>query len=81
MIRWLEDDRLAATVKENMARFKATSFAKDLDEDRVSWRFMSWPRNEHTPLRFLLESEDHRHATSPSMAKGTSTASSRASAG
>ena len=32
MIRWLEDERLSSAVKANMARFKATSFAKDLDE-------------------------------------------------
>jgi hypothetical protein len=63
MIRWLEDDRLAPEVMDNMARFKATSFAKDLDEDRASWRFMSWPRTDHTPLRFLLQSDDHRNAT------------------
>ncbi len=62
MIRWLDDDRLSAAVKGNMARFKATTFAKDLDESQARWRFMSWPRNDHTPMRFLLTSE-HRHAT------------------
>jgi hypothetical protein len=63
MIRWLEDERLAPSVKENMARFKATSFAKDLDEAAATWRFMSWPRTDHTPLRFLLKSNDHQNAT------------------
>jgi len=63
MIRWLEDERLPAPVKANMARFKATSFAKDLDESEARWRFMSWPRTDHTPLRFLLESDDRRRAT------------------
>jgi hypothetical protein len=63
MIRWLDDARLSSTVKANLARFKATSFAKDLDESDARWRFMSWPRTDHTPMRFLLESNDHRHAT------------------
>jgi hypothetical protein len=63
MIRWLDDDRLSPAVKANMARFKATSFAKDLDEGDARWRFMSWPRTSNTPMRFLLESDDHRHAT------------------
>ena len=63
MIRWLEDERLPATVKTNIARFKATSFAKDLDEGQSEWRFMSWPRTPDMPLRFLLRSDDHRHAT------------------
>ena len=56
MIRWLEDERLSSAVKANMARFKATSFAKDLDESEARWRFMSWPRSSDTPMRFLLES-------------------------
>jgi hypothetical protein len=63
MIRWLDDERLPAAVKANMARFKATSFAKDLDESAAHWRFMSWPRSEDTPLRFLLRSDDQRQAT------------------
>jgi hypothetical protein len=63
MIRWLDDDRLSSAVKSNMARFKATSFAKDLDESEARWRFMSWPRTDSTPLRFLLESDDRKHAT------------------
>jgi hypothetical protein len=63
MIHWLEDERLSSAVKANMARFKATSFAKDLDESAAGWRFMSWPRTAHTPLRFLLRSDDHRNAT------------------
>jgi hypothetical protein len=63
MIRWLEDERLSSAVKANMARFKATSFAKDLDEGDARWRFMSWPRTDHNPMRFLLESDDRRHAT------------------
>jgi hypothetical protein len=63
MIRWLEDERLSSNVKANMARFKATSFAKDLDESAARWQFMSWPRTDHAPLRFLLRSDDHRHAT------------------
>jgi hypothetical protein len=62
MIRWLEDERLSASVKANMARFKATSFAKDLDESAAHWRFMSWPRSEATPLRFLLRSDDQHQA-------------------
>jgi len=63
MIRWLEDERLSSSVKANMARFKATSFAKDLDEGEARWRFMSWPRSEARPLRFLLESDDQLRAT------------------
>jgi hypothetical protein len=63
MIRWLEEDRLSSAVKANMARFKATSFAKDLDEGQTRWRFMSWPRNDHTPMRFLLASDGHERAT------------------
>jgi hypothetical protein len=63
MIRWLDDERISSTVKENLARFKATSFAKDLDESPVNWRFMSWPRSSDLPLRFLLRSEDHHLAT------------------
>jgi len=62
MIRWIEDERLSAAVKANMARFKATSFAKDLDESAAHWRFMSWPRTDHTPLRFLLRSDDQHQA-------------------
>jgi len=62
MIRWLDDERLPAAVKANMARFKATTFAKDLDESRAYWRFMSWPRSEEWPLRFLLRSDDQRQA-------------------
>ncbi len=63
MIRWLDDERLPPTVKANMARFKATSFAKDLDESETEWRFMSWPRTDHTPLRFILRSSSNRSAT------------------
>jgi hypothetical protein len=63
MIRWLEDDRLSAAEKATMARFKATSFAKDLDEGEARWRFMSWPRTDHTPMRFLLSSDRHQRAT------------------
>jgi hypothetical protein len=62
MIRWLDDDRLSSAVKANMARFKATSFAKDLDESEARWRFMSWPRNDHMPMRFLLQSDGHKRA-------------------
>jgi hypothetical protein len=62
MIRWLEDERLSPTVKANIARFKATSFAKDLDETEAEWRFMSWPRSTDAPLRFLLRSNDHHNA-------------------
>ena len=63
MIRWLDDARLSDAVKANLARFRATSFAKDLDEEEASWQFMSWPRTDHTPLRFLLRSSDSRRAT------------------
>jgi hypothetical protein len=63
MIRWLEDERLSKAVKANMARFKSTSFAKDLDESEARWRFMSWPRTDDMPMRFLLESDDQQHAT------------------
>jgi hypothetical protein len=63
MIRWLDDERLSSAVKANMARFKATSFAKDLDEGEARWQFMSWPRTDHTPLRFLLKSEARQQAT------------------
>jgi hypothetical protein len=63
MIHWLEEERLPSAVKANMARFRATSFAKSLDEGETRWRFMSWPRTHHTPLRFVLRSEDHRQAT------------------
>ena len=63
MIRWRDDERLSPSVKANMARFKATSFAKDLDESEAEWRFMSWPRSENAPLRFLLESSGRQHAT------------------
>ena len=63
MIRWPDDERGSPAVKANFARFRATSFAKDLDEGQAQWRFMSWPRTSDTPQRFLLASNDHRHAT------------------
>jgi hypothetical protein len=63
MIRWLDEQRLSPTVKANVARFRATSFAKDLDEGESVWRFMSWPRSAEAPLVFLLRSDDHRHAS------------------
>jgi hypothetical protein len=63
MIRWLEDERLPTAVKANMARFKTTSFAKTLDEEQRAWQLMSWPRTHHTPLRFLLRSDDGRRAS------------------
>ena len=63
MIRGLEDERLPPAVKANIARFKATSFAKDLDESEAEWRFMSWPRTSDSPRRFLLRSDDRHVAT------------------
>jgi hypothetical protein len=62
MIEWSairEDD----VVKANIERFRRTSFAKDLEEDKATWSWMSWPRSPENPLRFQLRSEDRRLAT------------------
>lgn len=63
MIRWLEDHQMDDTVRSNFERFRRTSFAKDLEEDKGAWQVMSWPRSSETPLRFLLKSGQNRQAT------------------
>ncbi len=63
MIDWLDEQRMDDVVKANVDRFRRTSFAKDLEEDKATWRWMSWPRSAESPLRFLLASEPNRHAT------------------
>jgi hypothetical protein len=62
MIEWpevREDD----VVKANLERFRRTSFAKDLEEDKAIWSWMSWPRSPENPLRFQLRSDHSGHAT------------------
>ena len=62
MIEWSavqEDD----VVKANIERFRRTSFAKDLEEDKATWKWMSWPRSTENPLRFQLRSDARRSAT------------------
>jgi hypothetical protein len=62
MIEWLEEQRKDDVVKANVERFRRTSFAKDLEEDKATWRWMSWPRSAETPLRFVLKSDQNRQA-------------------
>jgi hypothetical protein len=63
MIQWLDEQRMDDVVKANVERFRRTSFAKDLEEDKTTWHWMSWPRSPESPLRFLLRSDQNRHAT------------------
>jgi len=63
MIDWLDEQRFDEVVHANVERFKRTSFAKDLEEDKATWQWMSWPRSSESPLRFLLRSDQNRHAT------------------
>jgi hypothetical protein len=62
MIEWPEM-RENDVVKANLERFRRTSFAKDLEEDKAIWSWMSWPRSSENPLRFHLRSDHHRYAT------------------
>jgi hypothetical protein len=63
MIEWLEELRDDDVVKANIERFRRTSFARDLEEDKATWSWMSWPRSAENPLRFLLRSDQNHHAT------------------
>jgi|HubBroStandDraft_1064217.scaffolds.fasta_scaffold106832_2 hypothetical protein len=63
MIQWLEVLREDDVVKANIERFRRTSFAKDLEEDKSPWVWVSWPRSPESPLRFELRSDPNRKAT------------------
>jgi hypothetical protein len=63
MIAWLDEQRTDDAVQANVERFRRTSFAKDLEEDKATWHWMSWPRSSESPLRFLLRSDQNRNAT------------------
>jgi hypothetical protein len=63
MIQWLEELREDDVVRANVERFRRTSFAKDLEEDRAAWNWVSWPRSPENPLRFQLRSDQNRRAT------------------
>ena len=62
MIEWLDDLKADDVVKANIDRFRRTSFARDLEDDKASWVWVSWPRSADTPLRFELRGEPHRKA-------------------
>jgi hypothetical protein len=63
MIRWLEEHQMDDVVRSNFERFRRTSFAKDLEEEKGAWQMMSWPRSSETPLRFLLKGSQNQRAT------------------
>jgi hypothetical protein len=63
MIEWLEVRKDDDVVNANLDRFRRTSFAKDLEEDKATWMWMSWPRSPENPLRFKLRSDQSRNAT------------------
>jgi len=63
MIRWPEENHMDDVVRANFDRFRRTSFAKDLEEDKGAWQVMSWPRTSETPLRFLLKDSRSQRAT------------------
>jgi hypothetical protein len=63
MIQWLEELREDDVVRANVERFRRTTFAKDLEEDKAAWVWVSWPRSAESPLRFILRSDRERRAT------------------
>jgi len=63
MIQWIDEEGADDVVKANLDRFRRTSFAKNLEEDKTTWRLMSWPRSADSPLRFLLRSDRQKLAT------------------
>jgi hypothetical protein len=63
MIHWLEELREDDVVRANVERFRRTSFAKDLEEDKAMWSWVSWPRSPESPLCFHLRSDQNKSAT------------------
>jgi hypothetical protein len=43
--------------RRNIARFCATSAAKDFEEDKHEWRIVEWTWEEGPPLRLVVRSE------------------------
>ncbi len=62
MIQWPSDQGMDDVVKANVDRFRRTTFAKDLEEDKATWSLMAWPRSPEKPLRFELRSDARRLA-------------------
>lgn len=57
MIVWPEDRTLTSVARENIARFRATAGAKDLDADVQQWVLRSWARMPDPPFRMILTSD------------------------
>jgi hypothetical protein len=63
MIAWPSDDKMNATSTENLARFRRTAVAKELEEDTHTWRFQCWAWTSYGPWKWILHSDTHRLVT------------------
>jgi hypothetical protein len=63
MIDWPHDEKLNAASTDNLARFRATAVAKELEEDSHAWRFQSWAWTRGAPWKWILESDTRRLVT------------------
>ena len=61
MIDWPSDGILSPAARENLARFRATGVAKELEADPQSWKFQSWARMPDPPYRMILSNEGSGH--------------------
>ncbi len=58
MIHW--PTRLVPAATANLDRFKATSLARELEQDAHEWRFLSWAWTDELPVRLWLANEEGR---------------------
>ena len=59
MIRYPNEDRLPEAARENIARFKQSSIAAELDASTEAWSLDNWPWLAEPPHRFLFRNEQH----------------------
>ncbi len=78
MIRWPEG-RLTPVAEANLAMFRKSAAALELEEAREAWHFVQWSWTEGAPTRFALqnEGEDVRTYTFDADGQFTTTAGTR----
>jgi hypothetical protein len=56
LIRWPEG-RLTPAAEANLAMFRKSAAALDLEEARETWHFVHWSWSEGAPTRFVLQND------------------------
>ena len=59
MISYPNEDRLPMAARENLARFKKSSVAAELDASPEVWSLDNWPWTVEPPHRFVLRNANH----------------------